>query len=103
MWAGTPYRVHIKINPPCNFTNDFFCLSSYPHCSHFRFIPISAACGCLTPAPHSPTPHWAAHHPPAATIIVLIAADAAVAIAVAIDVAIDVAATAIVSSAAACS
>ena len=94
MWAGIPRSVHIKINPPNNFTNKIFCLWSYPLCSHFHFIPIPAAFSRLTLAPHS-----AAHHPPAAAVVVVIAAAAAIAIAVAIDVA----AATNVSTAAACS
>ena len=95
MWAGTPHRVHVKINPPNNFTKNFFCLSSYPHCSHFCFIPISAAFGCLMPAPH-----LAAHHLPDAAVVVVVIAIAAT---VAIALSIDVVAAANNSSTAACS
>ena len=94
MWAQTPHRVNIKINPSNNFTYIFLSIIIPPHCSHFRFIPFSAAFDRLMPAPH-----LAANHLPAAAVVIVIT----IAATVAIPVAINVAATANVSSAAACS
>jgi hypothetical protein len=93
MWAGTPHRVHVKISPPNNFTNKCFFVYHHTH-----IVPISA----LFPFGHltlMSAPHSAAHHLPAAAIVVVIAVAAAVAIAIAINVAV----AANVSSAAACS
>jgi hypothetical protein len=76
---------------------------SYQHCSYFRFIPISAASGRLTPAPHhaaSGCRRPLATTAAAAVISVVIVAVTVAIIVVAIVIAVAVAATANISSAA---